>query len=162
MSSSMQPSRGILHPPMYTYSEDFESWAERYQLTMKANGYDDTRGLSILPLYLDQTTYALYKEVSESSLGTLSNALTALKEALKPRTAVTWLDFTQQRLKTGEHPIDFATRLRHMVDNLLPGLSHDKRDELCTHQFLAGIPAEYARSLCSNTKTPTLFEAAQR
>ncbi|KAF4655234.1 hypothetical protein FOZ61_007681 [Perkinsus olseni] len=61
-----------------------------------------------------------------------------------------------------EHPMDFATRLRHMASDLMPGLQPTERDELCTHKFLAGIPPDYARVLCNESATLSLFDAAQR
>ncbi|KAF4712248.1 hypothetical protein FOZ62_024346, partial [Perkinsus olseni] len=125
-------------------------------------GDDEARGLSILPLYLDKTTYAIYRELPATSTATLSEALTALGKQLRPRTATTWLSFTHQKMHSQEHPMDFATRLRHMAADLMPGLTVKERDELCTHQFLAGIPTEYARVLCTDPTKLKLFEAAQR
>ncbi|KAF4692619.1 hypothetical protein FOZ62_022894 [Perkinsus olseni] len=161
--SSSTSTRGVLHPPTYKFGDDFITWSERFKLILKVNNYDDAKGLKLLPLYLDPTTYSIYRELEGSGpLATLEEALKALTKALRPRTATTWLSFTHQKMHPKEHPMDFATRLRHMASDLMPGLQPTERDELCTHQFLAGIPPDYARVLCNESATLSLFDAAQR
>ncbi|KAF4672527.1 hypothetical protein FOL47_000442 [Perkinsus chesapeaki] len=161
--STSSTTRGVLHPPTYEFGEDFSIWAERFKLILKVNNFDEAKGIKLLPLYLDPTTYSIYRELAGSGEPqSLGEAIKGLSIALRPRTATTWLSFTHQKMHPKEHPMDFATRLRHMATDLMPGLNSTERDELCTHQFLAGIPADYARVLSNETSQLKLFDAAQR
>ncbi|EEQ98739.1 hypothetical protein Pmar_PMAR027223 [Perkinsus marinus ATCC 50983] len=145
------------------YGDDFTTWSERFKLIVKVNNYDEAKGIKLLPLYLDPTTYSIYRELEQAGTPTtLDQAISVLNKALRPRTATTWLSFTHQKMHPKEHPMDFATRLRHMTSELMPGLQPKERDELCTHQFLAGIPPDYARVLCNEISTLSLFDAALR
>ena len=161
MSTSANPSKHISIPKTFS-SGDVDEWFSRFEICCKANDWSGATKAAKLPTLLEGEALAVWLELSEEDKDDYSKAKKAIKSKLLP-TAFSALDkFNRRSMLPGETLPLFLHDLKRLLDQAMPDLPQDAREQLLLHQFLSGLPTAISKQLRSTGETQRLDTTVER
>ena len=154
-------SRHVSVPKTFS-SGDVAELVKRFEICSRANEWDDATKALKLPTLLEGEALAIWLELSEEQQGDYDSAKGAIVKKMAPMGFATLEQFHQRKLHPGEALPLFVHDLKRLLEQAMPDLDADAREQLLLHQFLAGIPAPVGKQLCTTGDTKKLEETVER
>lgn len=101
-------------------------------------------------------------ELSEEDKEDYAKAKKAIKSKLLPPTFMALEKFNGRSVLQGETLPLFLHDLKRLLDQAMPDLPNEAREQLLLHQFLAGLPSAVSKLLCSLGHTRALDTTMER
>ena len=121
-------------------------WFKRFEICSKANNWRDEMKALKLPTLLEGEALAIWLELSEEEQGAYETAKVLLKKMTPPE-FVTLEEFHKRTLKLNEPLSLFTNDLKKLLEQAMPGIDDNAREQLLIHQFIAGLPEPIAMQI---------------
>ena len=120
---------------------DFVSWLYQFDCCAAANGWDDTKRLAILPVFLHGPAASHYFSLTGDQRDAFASLVKHLRVALCPaiNREKYFAAFKQRFLPLQEDPSLFLWDLKDALLKANPNLAEDTRDALLPRQFMKGL-----------------------
>lgn len=141
---------------------DVGEWFQRFEICCRANGWDNAQKALKLPTLLEGEALAIWLEMTEEQQGDIKTAKETLVSKMKPVAFVALDVFHHRTLQPGEALAVFVHELKKLLEQAMPDLGPQARDQLVLHQFLAGLPVSVSRQLRATGEAQTLQAAVER
>ena len=154
-------SKHISVPKTFS-SGDVDEWFCCFEICSKANEWNGATKAAKLPTLLEGEALAVWLELSEEDKEDYVKVKKAIKSKLLPPTFTALEKFNgRSMLPGGKLPL-FIHDLKQLLDQAIPDLPNEAREQLLLHQFLAGIPSAISKQLHSAGNTRALDTTVER
>ena len=157
----MSTSKHISLPKTFS-SGDVDEWFSRFEICCKANEWNGATKAAKLPTLLEGEALAVWFELSEEDKEDYSKAKKTIKSKLLPPVFSALDKFKQRSMLPGETLPLFLHDLKRLLDQAMPDLPRDAREQLILHQFLSGLPTTISKQLRSTGETQRLETTVER
>ena len=156
-----QADRHISVPKPFA-SGDATEWFQRFEICCRANKWDDAVKAVKLPTLLEGEALAVWLELGEEEQSDYATAKKEISAALMPMEFVSLGEFHRRKLRPGEALSVFVHDAKKLLDQAMPKLEKNAREQLLLHQFLGGLPETVSRQLRATGEVKTLDTAIAR
>ena len=157
----MSTAKHISLPKTFA-SGDVNEWFKRFEICCSANDWNDATKALKLPTLLEGEALAIWLELSEETQKVYDETKKKIVEKMAPQSFVSLDDFHKRRLHPGEPISVYVHELKKLLDQAMPKLDTNARDQLLLHQFLVGIPRDISKPIRAASDVKTLDQATER
>ena len=155
------PAKHISIPKTFS-SGDVDEWFSRFEICSTANEWNAATQAAKLPTLLEGEALAVWLELDDDDKADYSKAKKAIKSKLLPP-AFSALDrFNRRSMLPGETLNLYVHELKRLLQQAMPDLQADAKEQLLLHQFLTGLPPAVSKQLRSTGETKQLEATVQR
>ena len=155
------------HATHYSIPKPFSAgdpteWFVRFELCSKANKWDEEVMAVKFPTLLEGEALAAWLELSEEEQGQYTVAKEKIAEKLTPMAFSSLEEFHKRKLLPGEGLNVYVQSLKKMLQQAMPGLTKESRDQLILHQFISGLPSSISKQLRATGETKEIAKVVDR
>ena len=143
-------------------SGDVNEWYQRFEICSKANEWNNATMALKLPTLLEGEALAVWMELTEEQREDYKEAKKQMVAKMAPMSFVSLDDFHRRKLQPGESVSVYVHELKRLLDQAMPELNKDTRDNLVLHQFVAGLPTHISTQLRATGETKKLDDTVER
>ena len=122
---------------------------------------DDTKAVK-LPTLLEGEALAAWLEISTEAKETYAKTKKELLTALSSTSFNTLEKFRQRKMFPGEALPVFLHDIKQLLEQAMPGLDAEAKEQLLLHQFVAGLPPAISKPLRAAGNTTDLRSTVER
>ena len=149
-------ARKHISVPKTFSSGDVDEWFCCFEICCKANEWNGATKAAKLPTLLEGEALAVWLELSEEDKEDYVKVKKAIKSKLLPPTFTALEKFNGRSMLPGGTLPLFIHDLKQLLDQAIPDLPNEAKEQLLLHQFLAGIPSAISKQLHSAGNTRAL------
>ena len=157
----MATQRHISLPKTFA-NGDVSEWFKRFEICCAANEWNDATKALKLPTLLEGEALAVWLELTGETQENYSDAKKELIKKMAPQSFVSMSDFHKRGLHPGEPISVYVHEQKKLLDQAMPELDKNAREQLLLHQFLAGIPPHVSRAIRAAADVSSLDKAVER
>lgn len=157
----------MAHPAHVSLPKPFASgniheWFVRFDICSDANKWDDDTKAVKLPTLLEGEALAAWLEISTEAKKTYAKTKKELLTALSSTSFSILEKFRQRKMFPGEALPVFLHDLKQLLEQAMPGLDAEAKEQLLLHQFVAGLPPAISKQLRAAGNTTDLRSTVER
>ena len=137
-------------------------WFTKFEICFRANEWNDDKKIKKLPTLLEGEALALWLELSDEDQADYAKAKKAITEKMCPASFVSLDEFHLRKMHPGESLSLFVHELKKLLNQAMPTLEKNARDQLLLHQFLAGISDSVSSQIRATGDITTLEKAIEK
>ena len=137
-------------------------WFQRFEICCRANGWSDEVKALKLPTLLEGEALAVWLELSEEEQQDIARAKEKMIQKMAPTEFISLEKFRKRKILPGEAISLYLHELKTLLDQAMPGLAAEAKQQLLVHQFLAGLPVSVSQQLRATGDTKTLDQVVER
>lgn len=137
-------------------------WFQRFEICCRANGWDNDKMALKLPTLLEGEALAVWLELTEDEQKDYSVTKQKIIDAIKPMSFISLDDFHKRALRPEEPLSLYVHELKQLLNQAMPEITAQTKEQLLLHQFLTGLPHEVSKQLRATGATDTLKTALER
>ena len=134
-------------------SLDADEWFSHFEICSTANDWNAATQAMKLPTLLKGEALAIWLKLSNGDKADYDKAKKAIKSKLLPP-ALSALEINQQLPR--ETLNLYVHELKHLLQQTMPDLQAEAKEQLLLHQLLTGLPNTISRQLRSTGETKQL------
>ena len=157
----MATGRHISLPKPFA-SGDVNEWCQRFEICSKANEWNNATMALKLPTLLEGEALAVWMELTEDEQKDYKVAKEKMVAKMAPMGFVSLEEFHRRKLQPGESVSVYVHDLKRLLDQAMPKLDKEARDDLVLHQFMAGLPTHISTQLRATGDTKKLDDTVER
>ena len=155
------PNRHISIPKSFSEGNARE-WFQRFDICCQANGWSDEVKALKLPTLLEGEALAVWLELSQEEQKDIARAKEKMIQKMAPTEFVSLEKFQRRKMLPGEAISLYLHDLKMLLDQAMPILAAEAKQQLLIHQFLAGLPASVSQQLRATGNTQVLDQVVER
>ena len=136
-------------------------WFQRFEICCRANGWNDEMKALKLPTLLEGEALAVWMELSEKEQQDIARAKEKMIKKMAPTEFVSLEKFQKRKILPGEAISLYLHELKTLLDQAMPGLAAEAKQQLLVHQFLAGLPVSVSQQLRATGDTKVLDQVVE-
>ena len=140
---------------------DVREWFQKFEICSEANGWDGAKKAKKLPTLLEGEALAAWMELTEDEKKDFGVLKSKLIKKLAPLEFVSLEEFQKRAIFPGESVGMYCYELKRLLQQAMPELSDEARQQLLIHQFLTGLPAPVSRQLRAVGNTTNLEQLVE-
>ena len=140
------PNQHISIPKSFSEGNARE-WFQRFDICCQANGWSDEVKALKLPTLLEGEALAVWLELSQEEQKDIVRAKEKMIQKMAPTEFVSLEKFQRRKMLPGEAISLYLHDLKMLLDQAMPILAAEAKQQLLIHQFLAGLPASVSQQL---------------
>ena len=156
----MATSSHISLPKPFSTGDAVE-WFQRFEICSRANEWNDAKKALKLPTLLEGEALAVWVELTDDEQKDYAVTKKKIIDAIMPMQFVSLDDFHKRMLMPGESLSMYVHQLKQLLNQAMPDISADAREQLLLHQFLSGLPQEVSKQLRATGATTKLKDAME-
>ena len=126
-------------------NRDTSEWFQRFEICCRVKGWGNQAQALKLPTLLEGEALAVWLELSAEQEASYATAKKEISDTIMPMEFVSLEEFHLRKLRPREALSVFVHSGKKLLDQPMPELEKNARDQLLLHQFLAGIPNAVSR-----------------
>ena len=152
---------GYISVPKPLAAEDPVAWFQKFEICSKANRWNAGKMALKLPTLLEGEALASWLELTEEEQKSYEESKKKIVAKMTPAEFVSLDEFHLRKIRPGESLSLFLHDLKRLLDQAMPGLEANAREQLLLHQFMAGLPDTISSQLraTGDTKQATVERA---
>eukprot|EP00731_Ephydatia_muelleri_P013328 Em0007g638a len=156
----------MAHPAHVSLPKPFASgnvheWFVWFDICSDAKKWDDDTKAVKLPTLLEGEALAAWLEISTEAKETYAKTKKELLTALSS-TSFNILEKFQRKMFPGEALPVFLHDIKQLLEQAMPGLDAEAKEQLLLHQFVAGLPPAFSKPLRAAGNTTDLWSTVER
>ena len=155
-------NRHISIPKSFSEGNTTREWFQRFEICCRANGWNDEMKALKLPTLLEGEALAVWMELSEEEQQDIARAKEKMIKKMAPTEFVSLEKFQKRKILPGEAISLYLHELKTLLDQAMPGLAAEAKQQLLVHQFLAGLPVSVSQQLRATGDTKVLDQVVER
>ena len=136
-------------------------WFTKFEICCRANEWNDDKKIKKLPTLLEGEALALWLELSDEDQADYAKAKKAITEKMCPASFVSLDEFHLRKMHPGESLSLFVHELKKLLNQAMPTLEKNARDQLLLHQFLSDSVSSQIRATGDITTLEKAVEKAR-
>ena len=155
------PNRHISIPKSFSEGNARE-WFQRFEICCQANGWNDEVKALKLPTLLEGEALAVWLELSQEEQKDIATAKEKMIQKMVPTEFISLEKFQKRKMLPGEAISLYLHELKMLLDQAMPVLAAEAKQQLLVHQFLAGLPVSVSQQLRATGDTKVLDRVVER
>ena len=155
------PNQHISIPKSFSEGNARE-WFQRFEICCQANGWNDEVKALKLPTLLEGESLAVWLELSQEEQKDIATAKEKMIQKMAPTEFISLEKFEKRKMLPGEVISLYLHELKMLLDQAMPVLAAEAKQQLLVHQFLAGLPISVSQQLRATGDTKVLDQVVER
>jgi len=122
-------------------------WFQHFDICCQANGWNNEVKVLKLPTLLEGEALAVWLELSQEEQKDIATAKEKMIQKMAPTEFIFLEKFQKRKLLPGEAISLYLHELKMLLDQAMPVLATEAKQQLLVHQFLAGLPVSVSQQL---------------